>query len=96
MTLTQLAQKSKLTKPLRAQQKNQRVPPEQAVALAATVVTLVPSVYVSNGQQGDFVWEINEVMLSGAHAAANNRSLWVFNDNEQDRLSNTVAEFTPH
>ena len=88
VTLTQLARKPKPTEPPRAQQKKQPAQPVQAVGLAATVVTLVPSVYDGDGQQGDFLWEVKEAISSGAHETGNNRTLWVFNDNEQHRLLN--------
>jgi hypothetical protein len=90
VTLTQLARKRKPTKQT-ALPKKQAAPVAPAASPAPMVATLVPSVYAGDGQPGDFVWEINEAISSGAHAAINNRTLWVFNDNEQDRLSNKLG-----
>ena len=92
VTLTQLARKRKPAKQTSAAlRKKQAVPVAPAASPGPTVATLVPSVYAGDGQPGDFVWEINEAISSSAHAATNNRTLWVFNDNEQDRLSNKLG-----
>ena len=92
VTLTQLARKRKPAKQTSAApRKKQASPVAPAASPGPTVATLVPSVYAGDGQPGDFVWEINEAISSSAHAATNNRTLWVFNDNEQDRLSNKLG-----
>ena len=89
VTLTQLAPKRKPAKQTSAApRKKKAVPVAPAASPAPIVATLVPSVYAGDGQPGDFVCETNEEISSGAHAATNNRTLWVFNDNEQHRLSN--------
>ena len=86
VTLTQLARKRKPAKQTSAAlRKKQAVPVAPAASPGPTVATLVPSVYAGDGQPGDFVWEINEAISSSAHAATSNRTLWVFNDNEQAR-----------
>ena len=70
VTLTQLARKRKTAKQT-ALPKKQATPAVLAASPASIVATLVPSVYVGDGQAGDFVWEINATISSGAHAAIN-------------------------
>ena len=53
-----------------------------------TPVSLVPSVWIANGQAGDFEWEIQQEILAGARPPKGQRTLWVYNDNVSHRHTN--------
>ena len=57
----------------------------------ASAVALVPSVFTERGKQGDFIWETEAAILANAQLAPSGRTLWIFNDNEQDRLTSVVG-----
>ena len=62
-------------------------------------IKVEPNVYIRDGQAGDFVWELRaHLRPSGLSGDPNrgsvstlppfgSRTLWIFNDNEEDRLS---------
>ena len=53
-------------------------------------ITLRPSTFQGPGRVGDFTWEVKEA-LRPPRAAFGKRELWVFNDNEEHRLTDKVG-----